>query len=68
MEMMMYGATGFLICALGFLFIVTVASLVIKRTRGRPAYRNLGATPAEFVRNPMEKMMAKPDDKEKLIQ
>jgi len=66
MEMIMYGATGFLICALGFLFIVTIASLLIKR--GRPAYRNLGANPMEFVRNPMENMMAKPDDKEKLIQ
>jgi len=68
MEMIMYGATGFLICALGFLFIVTIASLLIKRTRGRPAYRNLGAAPMEFVRNPMENMMAKPDDKDKLIQ
>jgi len=68
--MVLYGAMGFLVCSLGFLFIVTLVSFLTKRTRAGagPNYSNLAATPVEFVRNPLDELTKKPEDKEKLIQ
>lgn len=70
LQMVLYGAMGFLMCSLGFLFIITILSMMMKRVRAgpRPSYRNLAASPVEFVRNPMENLVKKPEDKEGLIQ
>merc|ERR1712002_1369224 len=68
MQMVLYGAMGFLMCSLGFLFMATMVSMVMKRVRNGtgPIYRNLAATPVEFVRNPLEleDIARKPDDKQ----
>jgi len=69
MQMILYGAMGFLICSLGFLFMVTMFSMIMRRMR-TPAgstYRNLAATPVELIRNPMENFNQKPEDKKNLI-
>jgi len=55
-------------CSLGFLFIITILSMLMKRARAGASYRNLSAAPVEFVRNPMEDAVKKPADKESLIQ
>jgi len=70
LEMVLNGAMGFLLCSLGFLLIITIYSLIMKRVRAGPgpSYRNLAAAPVEFVRNPTEYVVKKPEDKEGLIQ
>merc|ERR1712168_1461931 len=68
LQMVMYGAMGFLMCSLGFLFIITILSMLMKRARAGASYRNLSTAPVEFVRNPMEDTIKKPADKESLIQ
>jgi len=72
LQMVLYGAMGFLICSLAFLVMVTVISFLTKKSRDRagagPNYSNLAATPIEFVRNPLDELTQKPGDKEKLIQ
>merc|ERR1712228_1003699 len=72
LQMILYGAMGFLICSLGFLFMAIMFSMVMRRMRATTStgltYRNLATTPVELVRNPMEDLIKKPEDKEKLIQ
>jgi len=65
LQMILYGAMGFLICFLGFLFMAIMFSMVMRRMRATTStgltYRNLATQPVELARNPME-------DKCKLIQ
>jgi hypothetical protein len=57
---------GFMICALGFLFIATIVSMVMKKARSRPTYTNLATTPIE-INNPLASVLKKPEDREKLV-
>jgi len=66
LQMVIYGAMGFMICALGFLFIATIVSMVMKKARSRPTYTNLATTPIE-INNPLADVLKKPEDKEKLV-
>jgi len=68
MQMVLYGAMGFMVCALGFLFIATVVSMVMKKAKARspPTYTNLATIPIE-IKNPLADVLKKPEDKEKLV-